>query len=50
MLRETNIVEPKNVGLYSWMGGGGGLKKYCLYTHENVDNFGWPLTYMWQIF
>ncbi len=27
MLRETHIVEPKNVSLYTWRGGGGGLKK-----------------------
>ncbi len=24
-------------------GGGGSEKVYCLYTHENVDIFGWPL-------
>ncbi len=28
----------------------GGLKKvYCLYTHENVDIFGWPLIEKWII-
>ncbi len=40
MLRETHIVEPKN---------GRGVvseKVYCLYNHENVDIFGWPLTDM----
>ncbi len=25
-------------------GGRGSEKVYCLYTHENVDIFGWPLT------
>ncbi len=25
-------------------GGGGSEKVYCLYTHENVDIFGWPLS------
>ncbi len=41
---ETHIVEPKNVGLYTWRGEGRGSEKvYCLYTYENVDIFGWPL-------
>ncbi len=45
MLRETHCVEPKNVGLYTWRGGGRrSVKVYCLYTHENVDIFGWPLS------
>ncbi len=39
MLRETHILEPQNVGLYTWREGG--LKK--VYTHENVNIFGWPL-------
>ncbi len=44
MLRETHILEPKNVGLYTWRGGGMGSEKvYCSYTHENVDIYGWPL-------
>ncbi len=42
---ETHILETKNVGLYTWRGGGRGSEKvYCLYTHENVDIFVWPLT------
>ncbi len=43
---ETHILETKNVGLYTWRGGGGRVseKVYCLYTHENVDIFGWPLS------
>ncbi len=45
-MRETHILETKNVGLYTWRGGGRGCEKvYCLYTHENVDIFGWHLTY-----
>ncbi len=44
MLHETHIVESKIVGLYTWRGGGRGSEKvYSLYTHENVDIFGWPL-------
>ncbi len=44
-MRETHILETKNVGLYTWRGGGRGSEKvYCLYTHENDDIFGWPLT------
>ncbi len=44
-MRETHILETKNVGLYAWRGRGRGSEKvYCLYTHENVDIFGWPLT------
>ncbi len=42
-----------NVWLYTWRGGGlkclsvylegrGSENVYCLYTHENVDIFGWP--------
>ncbi len=43
-MRETHILETKNVGLYTWRGGGRGSEKvYFLYTHENVDIFGWPL-------
>ncbi len=43
-MRETHILETKNVGLYTWREGGRGSEKvYCLYTHENVDIFGWPL-------
>ncbi len=43
-MRETHILETKNVGLYTWRGGGRGSEKvYCFYTHENVDIFGWPL-------
>ncbi len=42
---ETHILETKNVGMYTWRGGGRGSEKvYCLYTHENVDIFGWPLS------
>ncbi len=42
---KPHILETKNVGLYTWRGGGRGSEKvYCLYTHENVDIFGWPLT------
>ncbi len=42
---ETHILETKNDGLYTWRGGGRGSEKvYCLYTHENVDIFGWPLS------
>ncbi len=26
--------------------GGGGQKKYVLYTCENIDNYGWPLYLM----
>ncbi len=44
-MRETHILETKNVGLYTWRGGGRGSEKvYRLYTHENVDIFGWPLS------
>ncbi len=44
-MRETHILETKNVGLYTLKGGGRGSEKvYCLYTHENVDIFGWPPT------
>ncbi len=44
-MRETHILETKNVGLYTWRGRGRGSEKvYCLYTHENVDIFGWPLS------
>ncbi len=40
-MRETHILETKNVGLYPSRGGGRGFEKvYCLYTHENVDIFG----------
>ncbi len=28
-------------------GGRGSEKVYCLYTHENVDIFGWTLTYIY---
>ncbi len=43
-MSETHILETKNVGLYSWRGGGRASEKvYCLYTHENVDIFEWPL-------
>ncbi len=43
-MRETHILETKNVGLNTWRGGGRGSEKvYCFYTHENVDIFGWPL-------
>ncbi len=42
-MRETHILETKNVGLYTWRGGGRGSEKvYCVYTHENVDIFGRP--------
>ncbi len=42
---ETHILEPKNVGLYTWRRRGRGYEKvYCLYTHQNVDIFGRPLT------
>ncbi len=41
MLRETHILEPKNVGQYTWRGGGRGSEN--VYTLENVDIFGWPL-------
>ncbi len=42
---ETHILETKNVGLYTWRGGGRGSEKvYCLYNHENVDIFGWPIS------
>ncbi len=45
MLRETLVLEPKNVGLNTLGRGGRGSEKvYCLYTHENVDIFGWPLS------
>ncbi len=45
MLCETHILEPQNVGLYTLRGGGRRSEKvYCLYTHENVDIFGWPLS------
>ncbi len=46
-MRETHILETKDIGLYTWRGGGRGSEKvYCLYTHENVDIFGWPpMTY-----
>ncbi len=44
---KPHILETKNVGLYTCRGGGRGYEKvYCLYTHENVDIFGWPLTYI----
>ncbi len=44
MLHETHILELKNIGLYTWQGGGRWSEKvYCLYTHENVDSFGLPL-------
>ncbi len=29
--------------LFLWMGGRGSQKVYGLYTHENVDIYGWPL-------
>ncbi len=39
------MLETKNVGMYTWRGGGRGSEKvYCLYTHENVEIFGWPLS------
>ncbi len=45
-MSETHILETKEVGLYNWRGEGRGSEKvYCLYTHENVDIFGWPLRY-----
>ncbi len=43
MLRETHIMEPKYVGL-GGEGEKGSEKVYCLYTHENVDILGWPLS------
>ncbi len=44
-MHETHILETKNVGLYTCRGGGRGSEKvYCLYTHENVGIFGWPLS------
>ncbi len=44
MLHETHIVESKNVGLYTWRERGSESEKVnCLYTHENVDIFGWSL-------
>ncbi len=44
---ETHILETKKVGLYTWRGGGKGSEKvYCLYTYENVDIFGWPLSWL----
>ncbi len=42
-MHETHILETKNVGLYTWKGGGS-EKVYCLYTNENVDIFGWHLS------
>ncbi len=33
----------KNVDVYSFLGGRGSQKVYGLYTHENVDIYGWPL-------
>ncbi len=46
-MHETHILETKNVVLYIWRGGGkGSEKEYCLYIHENVDIFGWPVTYL----
>ncbi len=43
-MHETHLLVTKNVGLYTWRGGGRVSEKvYCLYTHENVDIFGWPL-------
>ncbi len=44
ILHETHIFKPKNVGMYIWrVGGRRSEKVYCMYTHENVDIFGWPL-------
>ncbi len=44
-MHETHILETKNVGLYTWRGGGRGSEKvYCLYTLENVYIFGKPLS------
>ncbi len=44
-LRKTLVWEPQNVGLYTLLGGARGSEKvYCLYTHENVNIFGRPLT------
>ncbi len=37
MLRETHILEPKNVGLYTW--GGGGLKKCIVSTLMKMLTF-----------
>ncbi len=37
---ETHILETKNVGLYTWRGGGRGS--------ENVDIFGCPLRYIYN--
>ncbi len=33
----------KNVDVYSFFKGRGSQKVYDLYTHENVDIYGWPL-------
>ncbi len=45
MLCKTLVLDPQNVGLHTLEGGGRGSEKvYCLYTHENVDIFGRPLT------
>ncbi len=33
----------EKVELYTFWGGGGSEKVYVLYTHLNVDNYGWLL-------
>ncbi len=39
-----DVWHSKNVDVYSFFGGGRGSQKvYVLYTHENVDIYGWPL-------
>ncbi len=49
-MHETHILETKNVDLYTGRGRGRGSEKvYCLYTHENFDIFGWPLSLLSKI-
>ncbi len=38
----------KNVDVYSF-GGRGSQKVYGLYTHENVDIYGWPPKPFWYV-
>ncbi len=48
MLHETHILEPKNVGLYTWKGGS--LKKCTVYTlMKMLTFFNGPLV-LWTIF
>ncbi len=43
------IIHLKNIDRYMVWGGEGSEKVYVLYTHLNVDNYGWPRVFITHI-